>query len=258
MTVTSPTPSYLSVWQDLGIEAPKNADQRGFVSPSGKQVLYPVLFERDASNPYGRSEIRLAAASQEKESLLLKLDWRAELSQIQWLPDESGVFFDIPQEGGGAVVYRVDVQTGEVQRLEDISEFDGWSFGWELSPDGTLLAVTGSDGLYMIDLENGHAKRIEEKAIGLHWSKDSRRIYYWKCGPSYEMCFEDAEATNLRLYDRDTENVDTLIEASEFAEFEKTLGVSLKCSPFLVSPDEKYVAFKPGELWMLALNDTQR
>ncbi len=252
ITVTEPITYYPQIWQSLGIEPPENAEFRGFISPGENYVLYIMNYE-DPNNAYGRSEIWLEDLRREIKTKLLEMPYRTGLTNAQWLPDESKVFFGYHLELGSTLCI-ADTQKGKLEELGDVSEFKFWNNGWALSPDGKTLAIAGIDALYLIGVENGHIKKkIDELSLELQWSKDGKRIYFWQSGP--DECMGDEEAKHLLVYDKNDDRVSTAVDASVFEENDSIVYYSRACQSFSVSPDEKYMVFGRDEIWMLRLRN---
>lgn len=92
----------------------------------------------------------------------------------QWLPDGQEIIFASDQDGYN--LYHVDVDTGVVHNLTNLTESGAWSAA--LSPDGTQMAyligldpVAGPDGVRIMNLSSGAVFDLPAvgSAYGLMW-----------------------------------------------------------------------------------------
>ena len=80
-----------------------------------------------------------------------------------------------------------------------------------LSPDGTKLAFTAFDRLYVMDYPNGKARRLTDASVGEHqpnWSPDGRHLVY--------VTWSDADAGHLRRVPAAGGTVETLTRVPSF------------------------------------------
>ena len=236
ITTTSPITYYPSVWLNLGVDpqilgiySPIDPELRGFISPNGKYVLYSILYGSDAQNPYGRTEIWLSTIDGSSKKRLIEIGNRLFLGGAQWLSDETSVFFSVLLEYSSDL-YVADTKTGNVQTLEKYLGIDPeMIYDWALSPNGSTIAIGLQDLLAIIDLKSRRIDQIGEVASRLQWSQDSQRIYYWPSGPDFDMCWSET-AKDLRVYNIDTRELSTLVNASLFESNAQRLDFSQYCA----------------------------
>ncbi len=112
---------------------------------------------------------------------------------IAWSPDGSAIYFsgntdpDREFDPIESNIYRLDVASGELERLTDR---DGPDVGLALSPDGRRLAYLGFDDrrqgyqteqLYVMDLGSGETRSISsslDRSVSIPaWSPDGRHLF---------------------------------------------------------------------------------
>lgn len=244
LTISSPLRYDPGVWRRLNVreplrDTPGYPELLGYVSPSGKHVIYTTYSSPDLS---ATTEIWLADSDGRRRIKLLKT-YLGMVHQAAWFKDETKLIFDFGYEGP-ASVYIADVRKGPTVSLEDVSDFKtGTEQPWSISPDDTTLAIMDTHlRLWLVSLEDGKGKVIEQFAKGDPcWSKDGKRLYYlW--GPSYH------ETDALRSYDVISNSVTTLVSLSKL---EDALGTSL--GYYEVSSGEDKIVVWGGGLWLVEL-----
>ncbi len=246
ITISSPLKYDRRVWQRLGVPEPyKDTDVypelSGYVSPSGKYVIYSVDhgdISLGSTDPSAKREFWLSSSDGRQKRKLLEGFLLGGISDIAWLNDETKVIFDYGYEGG-VRLYIVDIPKRTVTPLSEMSEFKGGTEQrWAVSPDGKTLAIIDFDlNLYLLDLGTGKTMAIDRKARHPWWSKDGRALYYW-WGPE----FEDV---TLRSYDMVSGNISCVVDLVDFA------NRLIPYDRYAISPDGSRIAFwKPG-LWIV-------
>jgi len=98
--------------------------------------------------------------------------------QPVWSPDGQWIAFNTAEtEPLGPVEMRViNVDGSGERKVMDISGFAG-SPAW--SPDGTRLAATAADGLFVVDLATGEQRKLaESRSYTPTWSPDGTQIAF--------------------------------------------------------------------------------
>ena len=247
-TISSPLRYDPNIWRRLG--APHLTDEaahpelRGYVSPSGKQVIYTITYG-SSYDPSGRTEIWMADSNGRRKTRLLGF-FVGIIHQATWIENETKVVFDYGSEGG-TELYIADVQKRTVVPLSQVSDFKGGTDQkWAVSPDGISLAIIDMGyQLWLVSLKDGKAKAIEKYARNPYWSKDGKSLYYW-WGPSFR------ETGTLRVYNTTFSTVSTLVEQSSLAH---VLNLPpLAFSDFMVSSGSDKMLLWGGWLWLVELH----
>jgi hypothetical protein len=251
MTVASPLKYNPDIWRRLNVPEPLSSSSRypellGYVSPSGKHVIYTVIYGTPgpgSHDPSDRTEIWLADLSNYHKTKLFKA-LMGTINQVVWFNNETQVIFDFGYEGGVSL-YIADVRKGTVVSLDEMSDFKGGTEQlWAVSPNGTTLAVIDSRGnLWLVSLENGKGRKIVEHDVYYpSWSKAGGRLYYYSWGSS-------PETQVLRYYDVTSGTINSLIHKSKLEEAGVPLG------DFAVSSGgDRMVIWIGGGIWLVELH----
>ena len=161
-----------------------------------------------------------------------------------WLKGETKVILDICYEGAGQDLRIADVRSGKVVPLQDMTDFKAIALDYALSPDGTTLSVTDFDGaLWLVSLEDGRARIIDQVATDLSWSKDGSQLYY-RWGTAL------GTTSAVRSYNVKTSDISTVVDETSLAR----VNQGLIHGSFAVSPSGNRIAFWNQRLWLLQLN----
>jgi len=137
------------------------------------------------------------AASSEPASCLTSETWAQAKQRTQALP----------AIWAGKLAHYGPVSEGEdwhisVLNLDDNSEQPIGPGTWPaLSPDGSHLAYSGADGLYIVDLTTGekkHLSRTNANDYNPLWSPDGTQIAFVRGASAFEIFLIEADGTNLR------------------------------------------------------------
>ena len=239
-----------SIWMRLNIPAPSMYPQLdGYVSPSGKYIVYVVKHGKFGSDPDAKSEIWLASIDGQENSRLLSLGYHGEIGKITWFRDESKFIFSFGYEGPPEL-YVAEISAGTTYALSNISEYRGGfegEQGWSLSTDETQVAISGQDSLWIVPLDSGKAVKIGETGSYPYWAKGGKLLYYWQ-GTTGEVSLD--KGTNIRLYDPLTSTISTFVD---IAHLSSTLGF-VPYGAFAVSPDhQNIIGFWGDQFWMVRI-----
>lgn len=251
--ISSPLKYDPGVWQRLNVpdlvDSVGYPELRGYVSPSGKHVIYTVVYGNPGpgpmSTPYpsARTEIWISDSNGRNKTKLFSR-YIGHISQAVWFENETKVIFDFGYEGGISLDI-ADVRTGKLIPLPEASGFRGTEQKWAVSPDGTTLAVIDfSYQLLLISLKDEKTRVIEKNVVYPYWSKDSKTLYYW-WGPSF------MDTGTLRAYDVISESVSTLVPQSSFARAFNTS--SSLAGDFAISSSGDKILLWGGDLWLVEL-----
>ncbi len=251
--ISSPLKYDPSIWQRLNVPEPLSGlglypELQEYISPSGEHVIYTVTHGDPFTTPHpaARVEVWVANLSSHRK---VKLSFDASIGiihQASWINDETKVVFDFGYEGG-VELYIADVREGTVVSLNDVSDFKGGTEQlWAMSPDGTTLAVIDLQlNLWLVSLEDGKKKFVEQLTRHPSWSKDSKSLYYW-WGPSFE------DTGTLRVYDITSGNISALVSQSSFTSAFDTSPLVF-AGDFAVSPSGGKILLWGGSLRLVEL-----
>ncbi len=248
--ISSPLKYDNQVWQHLdvpdpGVSAGVIPELQGYVSPSGKQVIYIIGYGNPFNTPYpsARTEIWVAGSGSHRKTKLSFMPLIGSISNAAWFKDETKIIFDFRYEGAVTDLRIADVQDGTVVSLANVSDFKEGVIDWALSLDDATLAVTKMEGsLWLVFLKDGKSRVIAEFGINPHWSKDGKTLYYvWR--PSY------SETYTLRSYDIVSGNTSNVVNQSRHT----NALAALTSGKFTVSSSGDKILLWGGDLWLVEL-----
>jgi Tol biopolymer transport system component len=250
--VPSPSKYDPGIWQRLNVSEPLGGidlypELQGHVSPSGKRVIYAVVYSHPGTpppfDPSSRVEVWVADLDRHYKIKLLATSFVGDVYQAAWFKNETKIVFSLAYDSAG--LYVADIQKGTSILLDKMSsvEYGGAPTGWSVSPDGTTLAVIDWTGkLCLVSLKDGRSSVVEGPASEPTWSKDSKRLYYWWASGE--------NMDTIHSYEVASGNISTLVSKPMF----RDSGLQdLANSPFAVSPDGSKIVFWPGSLWLVEL-----
>jgi hypothetical protein len=247
--VSSPLNYDHSIWNQLGVQPPPYAEVSGYVSPSGRYVIYEI---RSGEIFSGTIETWIADTVQGSHVMLFETD-RPGLSvtDVSWFDDETKALLHLGYEGSGEF-HVVDVQSGRVVSLGEVSEHDGIAeegIEWAVSPVMNILAINTGANLLLVSLEDGTLKVVERfdrsppSGRPPSWSSDGKLLYYWGD--------QSGNTRPIRVYDPLTGDIDTLIEL--------VFPIPVFAArSFSVSPQGDKIVFwnlRHDELYLVILNE---
>ncbi len=107
----------------------------------------------------------------------------AEIGEIEYAPDGSGIFFVLKRGQYDAHVQKISPGGGEAQPITSTEEWHEWAFA--LSPDGKDLVTAsghyGGANLYRIHLDGKTATRLthtEADQTSVAWTRDGKSFIY--------------------------------------------------------------------------------
>jgi len=247
--VAPPTDMDDRVLEQLG------ARRRVQISPSGDYALYMRVspgYENytpePEDGPWGPPVEVWAAQSDGNRS------WRLygpdgscrTLGDVVWLDRERKVVFSCGYEGPPMVLV-AQVDGSSVIGLGAMTAFtDSLGYaGMALSPDETMLALTGQFGnLQIVPLDGTAVRHIARYGFSPSWSLDSRRVYYMRTEKEW------GDSADVYMYDLDI-GTGIGILPSPLCTPDGT-ELHLLRFPLAVSPSEKAaVVFASGSLWLV-------
>lgn len=171
-------------------------------SPDGRTIAATVHLTDESYKGY---RIRLIDAETLAERDITSGDHSDGMSGLSWSPDGKYIVFTSNRNSrllGATGLYVLDVETGEVSALTDVSirrrddRYPSWS------PDGTQIAyVTENDAgggwdIYLIDVNGSNRQRLTNRSNSpavyfggtIDWSPDGDRIVFTACDLYPEGC----------------------------------------------------------------------
>jgi hypothetical protein len=235
-----------------------NPELTGQFSPSGKYVLYSIIFG-NTFEPDGRTEIWVAETKGHRKWKIYESHAPLYIPQAAWFDDETKVIFDLSYEGPVSI-YISDFELKKTTELSGKSQFSGLTEeDWKLSPDGSTLAVVDLNrNLLLVSLVSGETQIVEPYGGNLpEWSEDGRYLFYWwRADPNN---WRD-EVDELRVYDTNDQRISTLLEKSDlvagFSDYQSD-GNCIAGDYFLyggnysVSPNQKEFLFWQDYLYLI-------
>ena len=108
-----------------------------------------------------------------------------DIDDWQWLPDESGIFFNIQSVNPDTPEYQKGLYTMDPdgQDISRASTSGGNVYSYALSPDGDRFAFTSGNKLWMTNIDGSNTQLLDEvdaaySILDARWSPDSRYILY--------------------------------------------------------------------------------
>jgi dipeptidyl aminopeptidase/acylaminoacyl peptidase len=232
------------------------AARRVQISPSGEYVLYMRVSPgydnytpTPEEGPWGPPVEVWAARSDGSQAWKLygpDASCRT-LGDAVWFDRERKVIFGCGYEGPSMVlVARVDGSSVAGLRAETAFTDSLGYEGMALSPDETMLALTGTFGkLQVVPLDGGDVWYVAPFGFSPRWSPDGQRVYYMRTMEEFD------DSADIHMYDLNT-GTDTKILSSPLCTSDGT-ELYMRQFPFAVSPLENAVViFASGSLWLVA------
>jgi Tol biopolymer transport system component len=142
-------------------------------------------------------DLQTASTSQDQASCLTSAAWKKAKEQIQTLPEI----------WAGKLAHYGPVSEGEdwyisiIDLDHDHEQFIGPGTWPALSPDGSRLVYSGSDGLYITDLATGEIDRLpgtNENDYNPLWSPDGSQIVFVRGAGAFDLYLITANGAELR------------------------------------------------------------
>jgi hypothetical protein len=243
-TISLPLKYDQRIWKWLNIEPPQSGwypELQGFVSPSGERVVYGVsrggcspIATCDPNDP-PRVEVWQGNVAARNKTKVGEIPHGGGIYEVIWFDNESKVALNLNWETTYSCI--ADLETGVITPVEQLGNIrileSIWSTG--VSPDGKILTAINGAELWLINLPDGKAVKIDEPVNYAHWSKDGQTLYYETDGIIRE----------FRAYTPTTGLTSTLISQDQY---NGPIG-----SDFAVSPNGDKVVFRGGWLKLVEL-----
>ena len=146
----------------------------------------------------------------------------------RFLPDSKRLVFEGHEEGHGSRLFIMNLDGGQPRAITP----EGFRLrGAALSPDGKFIVAIGSDGLYLLPLEEGQPQLISGSGPGdlpLHWENDDQILLIGNRGETACPTFRLDLKTGTRTPWRSFSPVDTA-------------GVVASSCPLLSADEQHYV-----------------
>jgi len=221
-----------------------HAERPGWISPSGKRVIYARVSPDEPYTPTPQGldlpPIEIWTAKPDGTDAFRLYGPHPgcrNLGPTIWSAQETEVFFHCGYEGSDLLV----MVTVDRKPVVHYSILAAAGFGWAaLSPDRTRLAFTDINGILRVDAVNSS----EDQILGLgrmpNWSSDSRSLYYLKVEQ------ETYSLVGIFVADLESGMDAALFDWSGyFPDKEPTIGY------FAVSPTGNKVVLELEDLWLL-------
>jgi Tol biopolymer transport system component len=113
--------------------------------------------------------------SRKRRTIFAGRSQRELLSSPCWSPDGKKIFF-ASSSPRSTVIYKVDVNKGDVEEILEEGKSYSEAIPLALSPDGRRLACCIQGRLYVIGVDGEDEKRFADISEIIRWSKDGERL----------------------------------------------------------------------------------
>jgi len=246
--IPSPLHYDSSVWTQLDAPRPdlccEPLEVRGLVSPSGQRVIYiasptnSLLEATYTPDETPQVEVYIGDVPTRQKTKLGEIPAYLTLNEAVWSEDETKVALHL--SGATSETYIVDLQTDVITPLQQMSNIQVIESIAPLavSSDGQTLAAWSDYALWLVNLANGHAIKIDDPVLNAEFSRNGETLYY---------AWGDQTQNELRSYDVTSSITSTIAGPSREVHFDQ----------FTVSPNGDRIAVWDwgGRLRLIVLNE---